>query len=216
MPSEPESPATPRKKLPRGINAASKEVVRASQRARLIEAMVELSATRGFSAVTIGELTRSAGVAKPAFYEHFKDKEDCFVSTYDQCIHAAILSMTSVFSPALDTDQRIVTGLHSFLTFLAEDDNRARVICVESLKAGERATARLNEAHHQFAKAYIASREEVRLTHNEYPSISQTRALAIIGAVNEPICAVLRSDRATAVLDLEAELVEVLRALSAD
>lgn len=212
--SEPESTPIQDKKLPRGINSASKEFVRASQRSRLIEAMIEMAGTSGFPSVTIGALTRRAGIGKQAFYDHFTDKEDCFVAVYDDCMQAAMLSMTSAFRPDFDTDERIVGGLHGLLSFLAEDDNRARIIFIESLKAGERATDRLNEAHNAFAKAYISSREEVRQTHREYPSISQTRALAIIGAMNEPICAVLRTDHVSAVLRLEAELVDVLRELS--
>ena len=58
-----------RRVLPRGINAASREVVIESQRERLIESMIELAATKGYAATTIADIVGAAGVAKPTFYD---------------------------------------------------------------------------------------------------------------------------------------------------
>ena len=55
----------------------------ASQRGRLLSAFVALAADRGVGAVTISDIVRQAGTAKRTFYEHFRDKDDCFLQAFE-------------------------------------------------------------------------------------------------------------------------------------
>lgn len=214
MPSASKKVPEARVKLPRGINAASREVVRASQRERLIAAMTAVTAAKGYPDVTIADIVKAAGVAKPTFYDHFRDKEACFLEVYDIIAQGALDASMSVFDPLDGPKERVVAGVTSFLAYLAADDARARILLVESMRAGGAATARVSGLHQKFAARYIASREEVRAARPEYPPISETRALAIVGAVNEPICEVLRRENASRLPELADELIIVAEALS--
>src|SRR5438105_5974088 len=60
----------------------SRETARLGQHWRLIQAMIELSATLGAQDVTIAELCAGAGVSQQTFYEQFADKEDVLVRAY--------------------------------------------------------------------------------------------------------------------------------------
>lgn len=51
--------------------------------------MLEIAAERGYGAVTVRELTQLAGVSTHTFYEHFEDKEKCFLSTCDLAVRRA-------------------------------------------------------------------------------------------------------------------------------
>ena len=53
-----------------------------SQRWRLIQAMIELSARFGAQEISIAELCAGAGVSQQTFYEQFADKEDVLVGAY--------------------------------------------------------------------------------------------------------------------------------------
>ena len=53
--------------LPRGRHHLGAEVVRASQRARLLEAIAAATAEKGYAAVTIGDIVERAGVARRTF-----------------------------------------------------------------------------------------------------------------------------------------------------
>src|SRR5882762_2530644 len=61
---------------------ARRERSKLSQRWRLIQAMIELSARAGAQEVSIAELCAGAGVSQQTFYEQFADKEDLFVGAY--------------------------------------------------------------------------------------------------------------------------------------
>lgn len=56
----------------------------AATRARLLEAAGDLFAEVGFTAATIDEIVRRAGFTRGAFYAHFDDKADAFVTLIEQ------------------------------------------------------------------------------------------------------------------------------------
>ena len=76
------SPDIPRR-LPRGTHGLDRDVVEASQRTRLLEAVGRAVAERGYAAATIDDVVRRAGVSKKTFYDHFADKQDCFLAAYE-------------------------------------------------------------------------------------------------------------------------------------
>lgn len=203
-----------RRVLPRGRNAVSREIVRLSQRERLLEAMTELAAVKGFAAVTIADLVAHAGVAKPTFYEHFADKQACFLAVYDGILGAGIAAINDALDPAASVEERVVHGIRALLTFMAADDSRARFFLLEAGSAGDAAMDRVTMAHRAFADYYISLREQVREHAPEYPPVSPVRAQAIVGAVNEPMCGILRDGTADQILELEGEIVAVVRALA--
>src|ERR1700755_3280476 len=57
--------------------------VAAHQRGRIHAATIELVAEAGYRDLTATGIARVAGVSKRTFYENFKDKETCFLATYD-------------------------------------------------------------------------------------------------------------------------------------
>ena len=66
--------------LPRGRSRLPVLAVQASQRERLVRAVVAAVAESGYPAVTVADIVRRARVSRAAFYTHFTDKEDCFLS----------------------------------------------------------------------------------------------------------------------------------------
>ena len=67
----------------RGRHNLSREQVLRSQRERMLEAMIDTVAEQGYNATTIVEVARRAAVARKTFYEHFGDKETCFLAAND-------------------------------------------------------------------------------------------------------------------------------------
>ena len=54
--------------------------VRASQRERLLRSVIAAVSECGYQAVTVADIVRRARVSKKAFYEHFANKEQCFLA----------------------------------------------------------------------------------------------------------------------------------------
>src|SRR3954449_6066659 len=70
--------------LPRGRHALPAEEVRASQRERLLAAMLESVGEHGYAATTVPAVVAGARVSRNAFYELFDDKTDCFLALCDE------------------------------------------------------------------------------------------------------------------------------------
>src|SRR3954469_19976804 len=70
--------------LPRGRHGLSREAVRASQRERLVRAMLECVAGEGYTATTVQKVAAAARVSPNTFYRFFDDRADCFLAAVDQ------------------------------------------------------------------------------------------------------------------------------------
>src|SRR5207249_400045 len=63
--------------LPRGRSRLPPTAVSASQRERLLRSVIAAVSERGYSAVTVADIVRSARVSKKAFYVHLTNMEEC-------------------------------------------------------------------------------------------------------------------------------------------
>ena len=64
------------------MTATAPRPAAAGHRARLTEGLAAAIAAKGYAAVTIADVVRLARVSKRTFYEHFADKEACFLALY--------------------------------------------------------------------------------------------------------------------------------------
>jgi AcrR family transcriptional regulator len=71
-------------RLPRGPHGLTREQVQASQRQRLLDAVLDVVGERGYAAVTVADITAAAGVSRTTFYEQFRNKLDAFLTAYDE------------------------------------------------------------------------------------------------------------------------------------
>lgn len=129
--------------LPRGNHGLSREDVSAAQRARLLNGMLEVVAERGYAAATVGAVLSRARISRQTFYEHFTDKQDCFLAAFDRSADrfAKLIehSLGSSRDPALVRLDRIV---EAYLGALTENPNLARVFMIEIYAAGYPAVSR--------------------------------------------------------------------------
>jgi AcrR family transcriptional regulator len=120
--------------------------VRANQRERLLAAMVATSTEKGYEATRVADLVTLSGVSRKAFYEHFADKEDCFLATLDEILTAAVAITASRLENGGSWEERARRGLASFVELVVDQPAAARLCMVEAYAAGPRAIARMDEA----------------------------------------------------------------------
>jgi AcrR family transcriptional regulator len=111
-----------------------------SQRARLVDAMVELSAQVGYQAVSIAQVSSQAGVSSATFYEQFKDKEDCLLAAYEATA-ARVFGRLRPLADDEDWPSAARRVLDRLLSALQSDPNGGRVLLVEALAGGQRVRA---------------------------------------------------------------------------
>jgi AcrR family transcriptional regulator len=145
------SPARDVTPLPRGRHAAARDVVLASQRGRLLEAMADCVAERGYEVTTVAQVIARAGVSRKTFYEHFPDKRACFLAAWEVGTDILFEQLVAAASEADGWEARLRSGTEAFLEVLAAEPAFARSFMIEVLSVGEEALARRAEIHERFA-----------------------------------------------------------------
>lgn len=147
--------------LPRGRHGLSREQVSSSQRARLLEAMVEAAAEHGYANTPVAAVLERAGVSRQTFYELFGSKQDCFMTAFDEAAELVVSRVAEALDreephggTANPTDlalERLDRGLAAYLAALDERRELARVFLIEAYAAGPAAIERRVRAHGRFA-----------------------------------------------------------------
>jgi AcrR family transcriptional regulator len=129
MPRRPRPPASvPRERPPKP---------KRSQRERLVDAMIELSAQTGFQSVSVAQVTARAGVSTATFYEQFEDKEDCLLAAYRTVAERVFGNVRPVAGDG-DWSEAARVALAPLLGALQSDPDAGRVLFVEGLAGGRR------------------------------------------------------------------------------
>ena len=138
------STTDPERKLPRGRHDLPRRFIAHTQRDRLLDAMAQTVAKRG-AAVTVTEVCAAAGVSTRAFYEHFTDKEECFMATFDFGVRLLQGAMTAAYALAGSWPIRMRRGLEVLLAVLTAEPAFAHLAIVEMIAAGPRGRARIGQ-----------------------------------------------------------------------
>jgi AcrR family transcriptional regulator len=131
---------------------------RGSQRARLLEGMIQAVAEKGYVAATVADVVRAARVSRGTFYAQFASKEDCFLDAYNYGIDVMVQRIrTAIRAEQGDWVARLRTGLRAYLETLAGEPRFARTHLFEVHLAGPRAGAERDAALRAFADRYRSS-----------------------------------------------------------
>jgi AcrR family transcriptional regulator len=148
-----------------------------SQRERLTRAMIASAARYGYGQASVARVVGQAGVSRATFYEHFRDKEDCFLAAYREVGESTMADLRRVYDDPVWENRR--RGVISYLLEGAErNPATARMVLIESLAAGPAVRAE----HEQIADSIEASIEEY-LSDGPDGSQLEIPARALLGAV---------------------------------
>jgi AcrR family transcriptional regulator len=169
-----------------------------------MDAIAELSAEKGYEATKIADIVRTAGVARKTLYDNFDGKEEVLLAALD----FSFAEMHSAVSDACDAaggdwQAGIEAGLTALLTFVAEKPAVARMTMVEAISATPAASARYEDAIHQFV-------ELLRLGTPRDTGLSGTIEETLIGGVAWILNQKIRRGEAALARDLRAELSEFI------
>jgi AcrR family transcriptional regulator len=130
---------------------APAEVV-ASQRRRMLAAMVSAVAEKGYVNVGVADVVGRARVSRATFYDQFADKTACFIAAFDACVEAIVGTIRSGAPTELPLSprERLRRVLESYLGELAAFPEGARVCLVEIYAAGPEAARHRQRVQQDF------------------------------------------------------------------
>jgi AcrR family transcriptional regulator len=145
--------------------------VSAAQRERLLEAAFAVVSEEGYRRMSVRRVASRAGVSSKTFYDLFQDREDCFLTAFDQAVEELASVVAPAFAGEREWSIRIRAGLAALLAQLDREPALRTLVFVEALGAGPRVLERraevltvLQEAVDQGRNGVKAGRELPPLT----------------------------------------------------
>jgi AcrR family transcriptional regulator len=195
--------------LPRGPHRLAREQVLASQRGRMLNGIAEAVAAKGYAATTVADVVSRAGVSRKTFYEHFADKEECFLAAYDTGVEILYGAIAAAGEGIADPIERMRAGVHAHLATLSAEPHFARAFLIEIVAAGPRAEARRAEVHARFAHRLAAVHAAARRDLPSLPEVPHALFRASVGAFNELVAEYVREGRTRQLGELEDTILHL-------
>lgn len=143
--------------LPRGRHRLTREQVAASQRDRLLQGMTQAVAEKGYARTSVADVLKRARVSRETFYEHFSDKQACFLAAYEASAERFLGVVNDALAardrPLMD---RLEDALAACMRELASDASAARTFLLEIYAAGPAASALRYRVQRGFVEAVSA------------------------------------------------------------
>jgi AcrR family transcriptional regulator len=198
--------------LPRGPQALPRDQVAAHQRERLFGAMIRCVDERGFVATTIADLVERAGVSRRTFYEHFGNKEECLLATYDMLFAELVAGIGDVGGSGSSWLERVEAVIEAIFFVTVRRPDAARLVCVELPAAGplgiERWAAGGATLARFIAEDLVVSPASSGAASDGDGGVPDPIARAIVGALRNILFARVRRRRSRRTL--RAQLTKVL------
>lgn len=131
--------------LPGGHHGLSREQILESQRERLLAAIAQEVAAKGYRATTITDVVKLASVSTRDFYEHFDGKEACFLAAFEAVRDHLEGVLVEAAAREPDWPRQTIAVLRSALGFFAAEPDLARLCVVEPVSATPATAIRFRE-----------------------------------------------------------------------
>lgn len=141
--------------LPRGRHRLTRAQVHESQRGRMLLGIAEAVAAKGYPRATVADVLRHARVSRETFYQHFQDKEGCFLAVIEQCAEllAGIVDGELAGLREATPLARFDRAVRVYLDTLAAEPTLTNVFFLDSFAAGPRARQARFAAQERFVAA---------------------------------------------------------------
>jgi AcrR family transcriptional regulator len=167
--------------LPRGPHSLSREQVASNQRRRLMKGMIETVGEHGYTNTTVADVIAHAGVSRKAFYEHFPNREQCFLEAYDRAIAAGIRQIEAAYRSEQNTLAAAEAALEALFEGAIAEPSSVRLVLVEVGAVGAEGIARREQLLATYEELL---RETLKLPRGS-GAIPNPVLRAMVGGLNE-------------------------------
>jgi AcrR family transcriptional regulator len=201
--------------LPRGRHKLAASTVRASQRERIVRAMLECVARDGYEPTTVPQVVAMARVSRNAFYEFFDDKADCFIAVCDETAQELLAELLELVGER-DWIQAMREGARRYLSWWQERPTVSRAYLLSLPMVGERAM-RQRERHYAAFRAMFADLgRRARAEQPELGPLSDLVPRVLVLVITELVAEEVRAGRTSQLTDLSEEIALLAIRLLAD
>jgi len=198
--------------IPTGRHTLAPDEVEERQKERLLRAIVACVAEKGYKDTTIADVVRVARTSRSAFYEHFANKQVCFLEAYEQMTAAFIQASLDAAGPLPGWREKLHAGISTYFDWMAAHPEVAISTVVEVHGAGREAL----EARSRALRLWMRTLEGVAvLARRSGASVEPPQAAyqAIVLTAEAEVHEYARGGRVKQVAERAAPVVELADSL---
>jgi AcrR family transcriptional regulator len=195
--------------------AASTQIGHTEHRLRLIDAMAALIEEQGYRATTVADVVRIARTSRRTFYEHFADRDACYLALFDATNDATMDTIATAVQPDAPPDEQVDQALGAYIDSICAHPALYRSFVRELPALGQAGADRQLAVIERFAQLLVNLVESGR---REQPGLGARpltidTAIMIVGGLRE--LAVISMQRGRDVRDLRASAGDTIKAILA-
>jgi AcrR family transcriptional regulator len=192
---------------------AATQLTSASHRARLTGGLAAAIAEKGYAAVTIADVVRHARVSKRTFYEHFADKEACFLALYSETSDELLSVIADAVARAPGGwDERLATAARAYFERVAAEPALIRTGLIEIQAAGPAARRLRREVQRRYADMLRRLSVEAAAEEPAITPLSPELATAVVGGIDELMLEAVEEGLQARLGELADAAIELIRA----
>ena len=185
----------------------------AGYRERLVAALAESIDAKGYNATTVADVVRIARTSRRTFYEHFADREACFLALFEQTNEQTMRALEAAVNPEAPPEEQVDRALDSYLESVTTRPALHLSFVRELPGLGPEGAARRRAVIERFAELLVALVESGRRAHPELDArpLQIDTAVIIVGGLGELM--VLASQQGRDVRELRRSAGEAVKAI---
>jgi AcrR family transcriptional regulator len=185
----------------------------AGHRERLIAAMATAIEQQGYRDTTVADVVRIARTSRRNFYEHFADRDGCFLALYDATNEEMMREITDAVHPDQPLDQQVDSAVDAYIANVAAQPALYRSFVRELPGLGETGADRGLATLERFAQMLVGFVESGRHAQPDLglQPLTMDTAIIIVGGLRELL--VIALQRGRDMHELRASATETIKAI---
>ena len=184
-----------------------------SPRQRLIEAMATSIESNGYRETTVADVVRIARTSRRTFYQHFEDREACFLALFDAVNDEMLEQVAGAVAPEQPLEEQVDLALGAYIDGVTAQPALYHSFVRELPALGQAGADRLLAVTERFAHLLVDLVDSGR---GEQPQLavrplSMDTAIMIVGGLRELAVISLQRDRD--LQEIRASASEAIKAI---
>lgn len=190
--------------LPRGRQRLSPAEIAENQRRRMLAAMAESVATRGYAATSVARVIELAGVSRTTFYAQFGNRRECLLAAHEAIFACLVDEIAAACSSEVRWPARVAAAIGAAVEFASHRPDEARLLAFDTLAVDADAARHALAGTERLAAMLRTGRDH----HARAASLPEVTEEALVAAVASSINWRLLSGESLA--DLEPQLIQLV------
>ncbi len=185
----------------------------ATHRERLIDAMARSIEDKGYRETTVADVVRIAHTSRRTFYEHFEDRDACFLALFDATNDATIASIAAAVQPELPLEEQVDLALEAYMDSITAHPALSKSFVRELPGLGQPGADRQLAVIERFAQLLVDLVESGRREQPEIVArpLNLDVAIMIVGGMRE--LAVISLQKGRDVREMHKSAGETVKAI---